>query len=387
VQPGGLLPEAASFGVAPRAGAAPGSRWQLRLLHFYTPGGGGKGTVGTMMCDTGADVTIVSQDFVRRAGLRVRPAPAGSQTEVRMIDNRRLPVLGRADVPLQIQLMLDVSEGPGEECLVHWDRHLMLRDVWVVGMGESSPRDLYVSYADWAYDPSKPQPAAPLASLAYMVAAGARVIDAPRPPLPSEQVEELEVVTAVNEAGDLAFIGAADSAVKELLAGARSEAGGAAAVAGVADLGAAQGDAGGAAGARSGLFGAAAEAGVAASHVAGIGSAAGSAAGIGSGAGIGIEGVSVAGARRSGAAAGAGDPALPVVAGLEVPGGASLSDRIRRRVHESFKGSATEERLLEGLLWRSKAFGPLVAAECTEVVDFELVSLHAVGCGPAVPGV
>ena len=77
-----------------------------------------------------------------------------------MIDNRRLPVLGRADVPLQIQLMLDVSEGPGEECLVHWDRHLMLRDVWVVGMGESSPRDLYVSYADWAYDPSKPQPAA-----------------------------------------------------------------------------------------------------------------------------------------------------------------------------------------------------------------------------------
>jgi hypothetical protein len=73
--------------------------------------------------------------------------------------------------------MLDVGEG--EEVWVHWDRHITLREAWVLPAEAPTPRDLYVAYKDWD---TSVKPHGPLASLAWLVQQGARIFAGPRAP-------------------------------------------------------------------------------------------------------------------------------------------------------------------------------------------------------------
>ena len=77
------------------------------------------------------------------------------------------------DIPLTIQLLLDTE---GDSQWVHWDRHFILGSCPVYDFADS-PRDIYISYPDFSFDPKGPQPEKPLASLGWLVAQGARVLD------------------------------------------------------------------------------------------------------------------------------------------------------------------------------------------------------------------
>jgi len=168
---------------------AGGREWKLSEVHFYC-----QGVVGTMMLDTGTSATTVTLDFATRAGLEVRDGP---RQRVRMGDGRDCPIVGVTDISLTLQLMIDIDDDPtgrNNASLVHWDRYVTLRDVWVADLGPSPPRDVFVSYADWAYDARQPEPAAPLASLAWIIQRGARLIDSPRPPAVPGSLPVLNVV-------------------------------------------------------------------------------------------------------------------------------------------------------------------------------------------------
>jgi hypothetical protein len=128
--------------------------------------------LGMLVCDTGASVTCLSSSFAARAGLTVRHAPPGAQHMISQPNGDALAVLGRVDLPVSVQLMLD------------WE---------VVEMGAGAPRDLFVAWADWCFDPSNAAPQAPLGHLAHMLAAGATLVNSPRPPLPRDNLTEMAV--------------------------------------------------------------------------------------------------------------------------------------------------------------------------------------------------
>ena len=132
------------------------------------------------MADTGAGITIVSADFVRRAGLMpsLRNLKLKLRKKIRLPDGKTLTPLGVVDLPMMIQLMLS-CEGIG---WVHWERVFTFQDVWVVDLGENSPRDLYISWRDWGFTPGR-KAHSPLADLAQQVLEkGARFVDSPRVP-------------------------------------------------------------------------------------------------------------------------------------------------------------------------------------------------------------
>jgi hypothetical protein len=80
----------------------------------------------------------------------------------------------------------------GDGNVVHWDRSFILEDLPVLALGPDSPRDLYISAAD--YEPSSGANAdSPLASLAQLVLSGAEVLDSPRAPLPNQQLQRVVV--------------------------------------------------------------------------------------------------------------------------------------------------------------------------------------------------
>lgn len=66
-------------------------------------------------------------------------------------DGNAVAPSGLVDVPVTVQLILRLEDGTD----VHWDRTFTLRNVWVLDLGTSSPRDLYVSWADFG-SPSTP---------------------------------------------------------------------------------------------------------------------------------------------------------------------------------------------------------------------------------------
>ena len=159
-------------GLVELSGARAEGPWPLENVSFYS-----SGVVGRLCADTGASVTVVSLDFVRRAGLRVKPAPEGVLgRRVRLPTGVDSVPTGVVDVPVSVQVMVE-EEGAG---LVHWDRQFTLKDAWVLDLGADSPRDVYVSWADFRFDPRQRVPQSPLSQLAYLVACGARVVDSPR---------------------------------------------------------------------------------------------------------------------------------------------------------------------------------------------------------------
>jgi hypothetical protein len=168
-------PESSAGAYISMIGVAQGVRthrsWELVNISFLC---GPK--VGTLICDTGASVTAVSLAFTKAAKLALSPLPPGAPETVK-VPGFKLPVVGRVNLPISIQLMLEIEDGQQ----VHWDRRFTLSEVWVVDMGEDPPQDLYVAYTDWAFDPKCPdEHPSPLSELAYMVSCGATVYNSPR---------------------------------------------------------------------------------------------------------------------------------------------------------------------------------------------------------------
>ena len=103
--------------------------WALSRIPFFC-----KGLVGHMVCDTGAEVSIVTRSFAVAAGLTLiqRAAPRFVRTPA-----GRHASTATTTLPLTIQLMLDCGGA-----LVHWDRSITLCDVWVV---DSAAHPLVIS--------------------------------------------------------------------------------------------------------------------------------------------------------------------------------------------------------------------------------------------------
>ena len=56
-------------------------------------------------------------------------------------------------------------------------------------LGDESPRDLYVSWPDFKFQPGGDTPDSPLGNLAYLVMSGATVVDSPRVPASTASAE------------------------------------------------------------------------------------------------------------------------------------------------------------------------------------------------------
>ena len=135
---------------------------------------------------------MVSLSFCKRAGISIVPGHS-SDAQARTANGTTAPILGVAEVPISIQLVLQLDDGN----LVYWERRFSLANCQVADLGADCPRDLFISYSDWSFDwsnPSSPPPATPLANLAYMVLRGASVYDTPRVPAARTPLEPLRVV-------------------------------------------------------------------------------------------------------------------------------------------------------------------------------------------------
>jgi hypothetical protein len=132
--------------------------------------------VGTLILDTGAEVSVVSSIFAAAAGLAVTPHTLARRIRT---PGGLFSSAGTVSLPLTLQLLVGV-----EGILMHWDRHLTLHKVWVVDFLTSPPRDLYISYADWQ------SPTSPLGQLAAMVLKGTKVLNERRvPPLGADPLK------------------------------------------------------------------------------------------------------------------------------------------------------------------------------------------------------
>lgn len=132
--------------------------------------------MGTLICDTGCDATMVTAQFAKRADLTIHKLVQGMPTTAKTANGGNLSIVGYTDVPITIQIMMETENGE----LVHWNRGFTLSRVLVVDMGGDAQRDLFVAWADF-----RPQPRmqnGPLQSLTMLVMAGAKFLDTPRAP-------------------------------------------------------------------------------------------------------------------------------------------------------------------------------------------------------------
>ena len=170
------------------------------------------------MCDTGAAVSCVSQEFLEHAGLMglVRPHSAdGVVRQLRLPDRTAYVSAGVVDLEFMVQLMLDVSEGDAP-LYVHWDRRILLKGVWVMPFPTGSGlRDMYVSYKDWGFGKGFKN-RGPLGDLAYMVMNGAKLAAQPRAPRVDEKdVQHVVLQTGESEAPTLATVAVDGGGVAE----------------------------------------------------------------------------------------------------------------------------------------------------------------------------
>ena len=136
--------------------------------------------MGSLVLDTGAEVSIVSSAFAAKAGLTI--APHSTLRFVRT-PGATFSSTGTTSLSLCLQLMIEV-----EGILMHWDRYITLHKVWVVNFLGPSPRDLYIAYADWR------QPSSPLGQLVTLVSTGTKVINERRAPPPGVDPLKVSVV-------------------------------------------------------------------------------------------------------------------------------------------------------------------------------------------------
>jgi hypothetical protein len=135
--------------------------------------------------DTGADVTCVSLTFLQKAGLvgSSRPHADGLVHKVKLAGGVVVNSDRVVDIELLVQVMLDTSADGEDPIWVHWDRRILLADVWVLPFGDDAPRDLFVSYADWDFGGKT---TGPLGELSQLVLQGARIVASPRAPRSGE---------------------------------------------------------------------------------------------------------------------------------------------------------------------------------------------------------
>ena len=184
--------------------AAGGSGWSLGSVPFRAGA-----EVGRLKCDTGCDVSCVTDSFARRLGLRVTPHAPGIG-RVRSALGEAAVSPGHVDFDLTLQVMLDVSEVGEGECWVHWERLVGLEGVWVLPTSGEAPVDLLLAWADWA-----PKGPSPLGQLAGMVMAGARVHAGPRLPASGPVVEV--AVEAPGAGPTLAAVGVVGTLFERIL--------------------------------------------------------------------------------------------------------------------------------------------------------------------------
>jgi transposase InsO family protein len=157
-----------------------GPKWFLDGITFTANGQPGK-----LLADTGANVTVVTLDFARRAGLDILPPVAGMGT-VQTAGGNGFNTVGYVDlhIVVTVQLMTDDDQDPSVPPQpVVWQREIVLERTWVVDFGESG-YDLFVAWPQWAFTAgSRAAPATPLGSLAKLLFEGATIYNGPRAPL------------------------------------------------------------------------------------------------------------------------------------------------------------------------------------------------------------
>ena len=157
-----------------------------------------RGTVGRMLLDSGTSHTAAAEQFVRAAGLAIRPLSSATSISFLTATGQSIKAIGQVDIPITIQLMLDVSEvsSPSSNTapvFVHWDRSFVLRDVFVLPLGDTPLRDIFVSYSDWGHG-SNDSPPSPLASIVDLISHGATIYDQPRAPRPGDAPQRVVIL-------------------------------------------------------------------------------------------------------------------------------------------------------------------------------------------------
>ena len=149
--------------------------------------------VGTAICDSGAGVTSVTSAFAAKAKLDIRPFDTPGLRRVRLPDGTHVEPLGLCTLPMRVQLLLDA----GDNNMVHWDRVFELENVWVLPLGDNSPRDLYIAYSEWAPPLPGEEPNA-LASLDLLLRGGATLCDAQRAPPKGSPMQRVVIARYVD---------------------------------------------------------------------------------------------------------------------------------------------------------------------------------------------
>ena len=153
---------------------------------------------GSAIFDTGAGVTSVTSAFANKSKVEVRPFDTPGIRRVRLPDGKLVDALGVCTLPMRIQLLLD----SGNNNMVHWDRVFDLEGVWVLPLGDNSPRDLYISEADFAA-PQPGEQVSPLAQLHDLVNGGATLCDEQRAPPTGTPLQRMVIARFV-EGDDVA---------------------------------------------------------------------------------------------------------------------------------------------------------------------------------------
>jgi hypothetical protein len=156
---------------------------------------------GKMCCDSGAARTVLSHHAAVEAGLTIRPPPLVGAYPIHTATNQSLKLMGIADVPISLQLHLELeqNENTGRAVMATWERHFVLKDVYVYDLGSDTPMDLYVAWADWRFSQSDSPPVKPLSHLAWMVTKGAQIVDSPRAPPQGSSVHKVRLTRGTEE--------------------------------------------------------------------------------------------------------------------------------------------------------------------------------------------
>ena len=86
----------------------------------------------------------MSLEFARKCGLLDQMRPSVGLRPLTMPDGRKIMPSGVLDMPVTVQLLIDVEDAG----MVHWDRSFCRKDVWVLDLGLESPRDIYVAWGN-----------------------------------------------------------------------------------------------------------------------------------------------------------------------------------------------------------------------------------------------